>query len=86
MADTPAKIRDLEDDLPQWESILADLRKLEPDAARVKVLRETEVPRLEDELKRIMARHANVTSKAEEVSSTPPMSLLRRLIAMSAGL
>lgn len=91
IADTPAKIETESSDLPEWEKILSGLRKLEPDAARIKTLRDVDIPRMEEELRRIEVRHTNVTAKAEEVKSsrrtcrTGADSLYRRRRKSSAG-
>ena len=68
VASTPAKIKEVMDDLPGWRKIIVGLRQVEPLAATAKKLREVDIPKLEEDLAKAESKHASATSKAEEVN------------------
>ena len=68
VASTPAKIKEVMDDLPGWRKIIVGLRQVEPLAATAKKLREVDIPKLEEDLAKAESKHASATAKAEEVS------------------
>lgn len=69
MAANPRMLKEQQEDLPQWQEILASLRKVEPLAVTAQKLRETDIPKHESELERANGRHQAATRKAEEVSA-----------------
>ena len=70
MASNPKRIREEEADLPQWQNILDGLRKLEPQAAVVRKLKEEGLPKFEADLQRIAVQHQTAITAVEEVSLT----------------
>lgn len=84
IAENPAKIADLQNDLPDWQRTLADLRKVQPLAARAAKLRSEDIPKFEAEILSATAKHADIAAKAEEVRVLK--SAFSRAVGLCLGL